>query len=118
MFAIDDPLVAEALLYIRNHTGGPLNVRTLVGELAVSRRAFEKSPGARWAAPSWTKSTGPRIELARELLDTDLQVIQVARQAGFSSPPTVRHGVSPANGRFAQPVSPQQPAPKAVVKQH
>jgi LacI family transcriptional regulator len=86
MFAIDDPMVAEALLHIRNHMGGPLNVHKLIGELAVSRRDLEKKFRALLGRSVLDEIHRARIELARELLDTDLQVVQVARQAGFSSP--------------------------------
>ncbi len=86
MFAVDDPDVSAALLYIRNHLGEPLNVGTLTTELVVSRRALERKFRALLGRSVLDEIHRARIEQARELLTTNLQVAQVARQTGFTSP--------------------------------
>jgi LacI family transcriptional regulator len=85
MFAVDDPVVSGALLYVRNHLAEPLNVNILAAELVVSRRVLEKKFRELLGRSVLSEIHRARIELARELLGTDLQVLQVARQTGFSS---------------------------------
>lgn len=86
MFAVDDPVVSGALLYIRNHLAEPLNVGVLTAELVVSRRVLEKKFRELLGRSLLSEIHRVRIEFARELLASDLQVAQVARQSGFSSP--------------------------------
>jgi LacI family transcriptional regulator len=86
MFAVDDPVVSGALLYVRNHLAEPLNVNILAAKLVVSRRVLEKKFRAFLGRSVLSEIHRARIELARELLGTDLQVLQVARRTGFSSP--------------------------------
>ncbi|MBN1911324.1 MAG: XylR family transcriptional regulator [Pirellulales bacterium] len=86
MFAVDDPVVSGALLYIRNHLDKPLNVNMLTEELVVSRRALEKKFRELLGRTVLQEIHRARIERAQELLGGNLQVAEVAHQTGFSSP--------------------------------
>jgi LacI family transcriptional regulator len=87
MFAVDDPVVSGALLYIRNHLAEPtLSIDALADKLVVSRRVLEKKFRTLLGRSMLSEIHRARIELARELLGADLQVAQIARLTGFSSP--------------------------------
>lgn len=85
--AVDDPAVAAALRYIREHVGTPLSVKTIAGELAVRRRALE-SKFRKWLGRSVLEEIHrARIEQVKALIsDTDLKLAQIARRTGFSTP--------------------------------
>ena len=83
--AIDDPLLARAVRYIRTHAGHPIQVRDVLREVPLSRRALEqrfrtvlgRSPGAEIRLV--------HVARARELLmTTDLLISQIARTSGFN----------------------------------
>jgi LacI family transcriptional regulator len=85
--AVDDPIVAEALAFIRNHLSEPIQVIDLEHRLGLSRRVIEyrfskvigRSPAA--------EIRRARLERARRLLvETDLPIGKIAPLAGFNHP--------------------------------
>jgi LacI family transcriptional regulator len=88
MIAVEDPRVAAAVAYIREHLRESLTVNAILRKLDISRRAleicFDKSLGC---TPS-DYITLQRIERAKNLLSRDvkLKLQQIARLCGFSSP--------------------------------
>jgi len=83
-FAVDDPLLAEALQFIGRHAHEGITVKDLLEELVVGRRTLEnrfeqilkRSPAAEIRRVC--------LEHAKRLLvDTDLSVPQIAQDSGF-----------------------------------
>jgi len=84
MFAVDDPLLSEALQYIGCHAHVGITVKDVLEELVVARRTLEnrfmqilqRSPAAEIRRVC--------LEHAKRLLvDTDLSIPQIAEQSGF-----------------------------------
>jgi LacI family transcriptional regulator len=87
LFAVDEPAVAAALHYIRNHLAQPLKVGAIAAELAVRRRVLEQKFRALLGRSLLDEIRRVRIDRVKELLaGTDLLVAEVAEQAGFSTP--------------------------------
>jgi LacI family transcriptional regulator len=82
--AVEDPVLATAIRYIREHAHEPIGVQNLLDVLPVSRRTLElKFKQALGRGPS-RELRQVRVELAQQLLcDTDLPLTTVARRAGF-----------------------------------
>lgn len=79
-----DPIVVEAMRFMRDHLHEPMNVKQLVRHLGVPRRTldrmFQEGIG-RSAAREWLLL---RLERARELLqETNVPITEVARLSGF-----------------------------------
>lgn len=83
--AVEDPVVATALQFIRDHVRDPINVVDIQKSLSVSRRVLElrfvqvldRTPAA--------EIRRARLERVRRLLiETDLSVAAIARQCGFN----------------------------------
>lgn len=87
VLAVEDPDVAEALRYIREHACQGIDVRDVLREVPVSRRVLERR--FRQSLGRTPKDEIRRVKLnrARELLaQTDLPIARVARQTGFRTP--------------------------------
>jgi LacI family transcriptional regulator len=85
--AVEDPLVAAAMHFIRRHVADRMSVAHIAAELAVRRRALEKKFHACLGASVLAEIHRVRVNEAKELLAvTDLKVSQVARRTGFSTP--------------------------------
>jgi LacI family transcriptional regulator len=89
-FAVDDPLVGQALRYISNHLHKPLDPAAVARSVGVARRTldawFQRSIGVTVAA----EISRLRIErVKRELLAGDDTVEQIARRSGFTSTRTL-----------------------------
>ncbi len=83
---VDDPVVAEALRYIREHATESIGVPDLLRHVLVSRRTlelrFEKIVGR----SPYEEIERLRLLRARELLiTTDMKISMVAKKAGFAS---------------------------------
>jgi len=84
--AIDDPAVAAALRYIRNHLAEPLRVEAVARAVAVRRRALEKKFRAMLGRSVLAEIHRARVEEAKELLlSTDLKMSGIAKRLGFST---------------------------------
>jgi LacI family transcriptional regulator len=84
--AVEDQEVAAALRFIRRNAKGPIGVRDVVAQVALSRRAleirFERSLGRS------IRSEIQRARLAwakRLLLETDMSVAKISDAVGFNS---------------------------------
>jgi LacI family transcriptional regulator len=89
-FAVDDPLVAQALRYITNHLHKPLEPAAVAKSVGVARRTldawFQRSIGVTVAA----EISRLRIErVKRELLAGTDTIEQIARRTGFTSTRTL-----------------------------
>jgi LacI family transcriptional regulator len=89
-FAVDDPLVAQALRYITNHLHKPLEPAAVARSIGVARRTldawFQRTIGATVAA----EISRLRIErVKRELLAGSDTIEQIARRTGFTSTRTL-----------------------------
>jgi LacI family transcriptional regulator len=85
--AIDDPALAQAVRYIREHACDGLTVAELVRRVPMSRRALEYS--MRRFLNRSPKAEINRVQLARvkELLaETDLTLSAIAEKTGFKHP--------------------------------
>lgn len=86
ILAIDDPELAAAFRFIRNHAHEPIDVHDVVAQVPLSRRALEKRFLA--AIGQTPAATIRRIRLDRAkrmLYDTNRSVAEIARSCGFGS---------------------------------
>jgi LacI family transcriptional regulator len=88
MIAVEDPRVAAAVAFIREHLAEPLTVRALLKKLDISRRALEICFTKNLGCTPSDYITLQRIERAKNLLagDVKLKLQRIARICGFSSP--------------------------------
>ncbi len=85
-FAVEDPLVADALRYISKHLNGPLSVEQIAYELCVSLRTLYNRFESTLGRTIGSEIRRLRINSARVMLsDPELTLDQVAKRAGFSS---------------------------------
>jgi LacI family transcriptional regulator len=85
--AIDDPLVARAVAWIRAHSVGRVAVPTLARAVASSRQRLERRFRASLGRTVQEEVRRARVETAKQLLrTTDLSLAEVARNSGFTSP--------------------------------
>ena len=90
--AVDDPHVATAVTYVREHLGETFGVETLGGLVPVSRRWLEHRFKQLLGCTPHEYICRARVERAKELLagSERLSVQQVSRACGFSSPHRLR----------------------------
>ena len=85
MLAIEDPIIAKALRYIREHSCAGLRVDDLIQIIPMSRRAFERRFAKLVGRSPLEEIYRCRIDHAKLLLrDTHLPMPEVAEKAGFS----------------------------------
>jgi LacI family transcriptional regulator len=85
--AVEDPVVAAAMHFIRRHVADRLSVAWIAAELAVRRRALEQKFHTHLGTSVLAEIHRARVNEAKELLSaTDLKISQVARRSGFSTP--------------------------------
>ncbi len=85
--AVDDPLAAAALRFIRLHACRGIVVGDVVSAVAASRRLLERRLQSAVGRTPHAEIMRVRIERATQLLlDTDLSLASVAAQAGFVGP--------------------------------
>jgi LacI family transcriptional regulator len=107
IMAPDDPSVATALRFIKNHAGQAISVSDVVDQIGVSRRTLERRLSRALGRTISSEITQCRLERAKRLLlETDLPSYRVAVGAGFGTIKTFNRvfrravGVSPQ--RFRQ----------------
>lgn len=105
VMAIDDPDVAAALKYIRNHSCDGINVQDVLKVVPLSRRVFEKRFQQLLGRTPHQEITRRRIERIRQLLiETDLTLAQIAAKTGFQNEEylsvTFRKNVGIPPGKF------------------
>lgn len=116
VFAVEDPMMRQAMEYIRDHACDGINVEDLLRVIPLSRRLLEYR---------FRKATGrtPHEMIVRRRLDrvawllreTDLSLEAIAQQCGFEYPEYMNtlfkrtYGIPP--GQFRRQTHPSQPTP-------
>jgi LacI family transcriptional regulator len=83
--AIDDPSVASALQFIREHACEGIGVEDVLGHILVSRSVLQKRFRATLGRTIHDVIAGERLRRVKQLLvETELTLHEVTRRAGFS----------------------------------
>lgn len=83
---VDDPYVADALRYIRNHSGRFIDVSDVMSIMPISRRSLERRFQDVVGHGVYKEISRCHVERAKELLEnTDWPVSRIARESGFNS---------------------------------
>lgn len=87
ILAVEDPYVARALRFIRDHGRVPVSVTQVAQAAALSRRALEKRFRQSLARSVFSEIRRIRVEYISQLLaETTLPVSEVAEQLSFDGP--------------------------------
>lgn len=82
--AVKDPIVANALRFIREHQAEPIHVADVLRHLPVNRRTFERQFQATVGRSPLQEILRLRLERAKHLLaTTDLPMPEISQAAGF-----------------------------------
>ena len=85
-FAVEDDLVANALRFIANHSHEPIQVNDVAAAVHTSRRTLERKFRQLTGRAIFAEIRRFRVERAKRLLvDSDLQIKQIAHLSGFPS---------------------------------
>ncbi len=85
-FPVNDPLVGDALAFMAENLGRPLQISRLLKHFRVSRTVLEKRFRLALGRTPLVELRRQRIERAKTLLvDTDLPMKNIGRLSGFSS---------------------------------
>ncbi|MCH8473813.1 MAG: substrate-binding domain-containing protein [Opitutales bacterium] len=83
----DDPSVRDALAFMQNHLGSNLLITDVAKAIGLSRRVLEKRFQRHMGVTIGKKWIEMRIDKARDmLLNTDLQLVEIANLTGFNTP--------------------------------
>ncbi len=83
---VDDRYVADALRYIRNHSGRFIDVSDVMSVMPISRRSLERRFLDFVGHGVYKEISRCHVERAKELLEqTDWPVSRIARESGFNS---------------------------------
>jgi LacI family transcriptional regulator len=86
-FAIQDPLVAAAVAWIREHIAMSLTVPTVAGALRSTRQRLERHFRRHLGRTIAEEIRRSRVEVARRLLLTsELSLSEISKRCGFTSP--------------------------------
>jgi LacI family transcriptional regulator len=86
VLAIEDPVVAQAVRFLRDSAHLPLRVADVLRAVPVSRRALERRFQAVFERGLAAEIRRLRIDKARQLLaESDLPMNRIAERSGFSS---------------------------------
>jgi len=110
VLAIDDPKVAQAMVFIREHACDRIKVPDVVKAVAISRSGLETRFASVLGYTIRTAIRRTQLERARRLIfETDMPLKQVAAETGFKS---VQHMTTVFRQGFGQtPASYRQAAP-------
>ena len=85
--ATDDPIVAQALQYIRNHASQNIGVNAIAEAMGLGRRDLERRFRKSLNCSVLDDIRSVRVQRVRELLaETSLSMAAIAVRSGFSSP--------------------------------
>jgi LacI family transcriptional regulator len=106
VMAVDDPDVAQAMQFIREHACDGINVEDLLREIPLSRRSLESRFRKATGKTPHEMITQRRLNRVEMLLrETDLSQEEIARRSGFEYPEYMntlfrkQRGVSPGTYR-------------------
>ncbi len=86
ILAIDDPKVAQAMVFIREHSSDGIKVPQVVSAVAISRSGLETRFTTALGYSIHTAIGHARLERVRRLVtETDLPLKQIAAETGFKS---------------------------------
>jgi LacI family transcriptional regulator len=86
VLAVDDPLVARAVVYIRDHAPRRINVPTVARACGSARQRLERHFRTALGRTVLEEIRRARVEIAQRLLMTStLELSQIAKQSGFST---------------------------------
>jgi LacI family transcriptional regulator len=86
ILAIDDPKVAQAMAFIREHSSEGIKVPQVVNAVAISRSGLETRFASALGYSIHTAIGHTKLERVRRLVsETDLPLKQIAAEAGFRS---------------------------------
>ena len=86
MLAIDDPEIAKAVRFIRDHACQGIRVNSVVRHVAMSRSVFERRFKRCLGRTPKAELLRVQIERSRQLLnETDMTLAAIAEQTGFST---------------------------------
>jgi LacI family transcriptional regulator len=102
VIAVDDPAVAAALRFIKDHAGRTIDVPHVVRESGISRRTLERRFAELKGHSVLAEITRCRLDRAKRLLlETDMPVHRVAERSGFNSIKTFIRSFQLAEGESA-----------------
>jgi LacI family transcriptional regulator len=118
LVAVDDPMVAGALRYLRDHAGSRITIDGMVAHLGLTRRSFQRRFRQVTGRTPIAELIRLRVQLAKQrLAQTDLPMFNIAIDCGFADQTAMgkhfrRHtGMSPtayrARFRHQRGTSPQ-----------
>lgn len=97
--AQDDPVVAAALRYIRDHAMRPIPVPDIVTHTGLSRRSLERRFLSTMGHSILEQIVRCRLDRAKQLLlETDLSIDRIAEAAGFSATKRMTHAFRQLEG--------------------
>ena len=86
-FAVDDPILAEAIRYLHANAANGINVGDILEAVPISRRTLEQQFAALLGTSPAAEIRRLRLEHIRHLLaSTSLNIAQVSKQSGFTNP--------------------------------
>ncbi len=86
LLAVSDPLLADAIRYMREHACDPCNVQDVLRHVPIARRRLEKRMSAELGRTPHQEILRVRIETAiRMLTETDFPLMHIAQKTGFSA---------------------------------
>jgi LacI family transcriptional regulator len=89
VLAVDDPDVADAVRYIREHACDPCSVDEVLRQVSVGRRRLERLFARKLGYSPSTEIVRVQIETAKQLLSRpEIKTAEVSRRCGFSNPPS------------------------------
>jgi LacI family transcriptional regulator len=89
VLAVDDPDVADAVRYIREHACDPCSVDEVLRHVSVGRRRLERLFARKLGYSPATEIVRVQIETAKQLLSRpEIKAAEVSHRCGFTNPPS------------------------------
>ena len=99
LFAVESPILRQALVWIRDHLGTSFGVSQLADALHVPRRTLDRLFATELATSVGRETLRQRIVQAKILLGADaFSISEIAARTGFSSPAHLSHAFKSAFG--------------------
>jgi LacI family transcriptional regulator len=98
--AIDDPDLATAIRFVREHATEPIGVEDILRKVPIARRSLERRFEQILGRTPAAEIRRVRLETAQRLLiDTDMPIPGVAESSGFGSPEYLSYAFKRALGQ-------------------